>query len=194
MTALILLASGRSERFAAGNKLLANLRGRPLVSYAAALWQTRSDVERIAVIPSGAEEIAGLLKATNWTLVHNPAPEKGQANSLKLGLAKAIDRGTSRIIICLADMPFVTDQHLDDLLSALDGKTAVMCICGGTLMPPAAFAISAFSELSMIEGDAGARSVFSGLSNTATLSLSARQAQDVDTLETLVRLNAEVDA
>ena len=58
---------------------------------------------------------------------------------------------------------------------------------GGVLCPPALFHHSTFDALAALSGDAGAKSLFNGLSNTATVDLAPECALDIDTTADLDR-------
>ncbi len=189
--ALIMLASGQSKRFGSNNKLLATLRGYPVAAYTAGLFRTRRGIHRIAVTDGNATELQALYRSSGWEIAINEDPSRGQSSSLSIGIRAAQKKQADMVMVCLADMPFVTEQELDALLAAMDGARAVMSRCEGVLMPPAGFTHSTFDKLLALKGDRGARSVFETLADTATLPIRKPFALDVDTPETLAALNME---
>ena len=190
-TALILLASGLSSRFEAGDKLLASFRGEPLVRHAGRLLHGQEVAARIAVVGAEQAERQAQLSGLGWQLQFNPSPEKGLSQSLSLGAALAAQTEARRALILLADMPCVSGKHLDALERAMtDGTDAVMSEIEGVLCPPALFARSAFNALIDLTGDQGARQVFADLGTTATGSLDRHQGLDVDRLKDLQELEA----
>lgn len=182
--ALIMLASGLSQRFGNQNKLLANLNGRPMAMHTAELWLEKSDCIRIAVVPP-LSSLSNLYERTDWRVVENSNPSSGQTSSIRAGLSAAIAEGANRTIICLADMPFVEEEHVQKIDQSLNEHEAVMSIYENTLMPPAGFSRSVFDEVIALKGNKGAKSVFLKVKTTTTLPISSRQARDIDTKEDL---------
>jgi len=185
--ALVMLASGQSRRFGAADKLMADFRGRPLASHTTSLGR---GMYRYAIVPEAGARQA-LYEDAGWQTLINPAPERGQASSLAMAAEYVAGTDADALLICLADMPFVTDAHLAAIQQASVGMDAVMSDTGSALCPPALFKRSAFPALASLTGDTGAKTVFKRLHNTATVPLSPDAARDVDTPDMLAALNAE---
>lgn len=193
-TAIVLLASGTSTRFG-GDKLMASFRDAPLLMAAASALADERVAARIAVVGAAQTSRRAVLFQAGWTLADNPDPEAGQGLALACGIRAASQTNAESILILLADMPLVPDDHLRHLAKLMDGTLeAVMTDAGGTLMPPAIFARRHFEALSILSGDRGARSVFEGLSATGTLPLDAGLARDVDTPADLAIVEAACHA
>ena len=62
-TAILLLASGLSSRFGAGDKLMADLHGRPVLAHAASVLADRSVARRVAVVGTGQTARKACLEA-----------------------------------------------------------------------------------------------------------------------------------
>ena len=91
-------------------------------------------------------------------------------------------------------MPAIAQNDLTRLLSAATPDIdAVMSHHGETLMPPALFRREQFDALMSFTGDRGAKSVFQTLARTATISLTATAAADVDTRADLANAKALID-
>jgi len=103
-TAAVILAAGGGSRFAAGDKLLAPFRGRPLVVSAveAALAATIDEV----IVVEGHTHLDGVLP-TGVALVHNPEWATGIASSLQIGLRAADHSGCDAVVVGLGDQPLV---------------------------------------------------------------------------------------
>lgn len=171
----LLLAAGASRRFGPGDKLLAPLRGLPLIGHAAQALRLLTLDHRIAVIanPALAPHLAGFDIVTI-------APA-AQSDSLRAGLA-ALD-APDRLLIALGDMPDVTPDHLvqvlgratDDLPSAsFDGHHE-----GSHPMPPACFPRACLPALRRLRGDQGAGRLLRDLP-PAQLVQAAGQLRDID--------------
>jgi molybdenum cofactor cytidylyltransferase len=155
-TALVLLAAGRSLRFGETDKLQARIEGMPLGLRAAATFERMPFAMRIAVVSA---DVLGF-GARGWTVVRNPAPEDGMSGSVRLGVAEARRAGVDAVVIALADMPFVTEAHVRRLLDRSGPDAPVVAsLNDGHAGPPAVFAADRFDELTLLAGDAGARTM-----------------------------------
>ena len=186
--ALIMLASGLSRRYGAANKLLADLQDRPVASHTANLWARNEKTIRIAVLPPDAVCLENLYKSAGWTIQRNSTPAKGLSSSIGAGISAVIQKGVSHVIICLAEMPFIDEQHLTKMADELESATAVMSQTAHSLLPPAGFSREHFQDLQSLTGDRGAKSVFLSAKKRASVPLGDKAASDVDTPTDLERL------
>lgn len=154
----VLLAAGESRRFGMANKLLASLNGKPVAAHASGMLAKCGFRALIAVC---SDDDVGAVTATHgFAIVRNVAPKMGLSHSLALGVA-SVPPGAQAVLICLADMPFVSDLHLRALRAAFDVERApvVASDLDGRPMPPALFDRSRFAALRDLQGDRGARDV-----------------------------------
>lgn len=187
-TAIILLAAGQSKRFEHGDKLLAELEGKPVIEHVAGLLADQKVAARIAV--TGPEDTARAATLTHerWQVIENPDVADGQATSLSTGIRAAKASGAKAALILLGDMPHIGEPHLRALQTEMArGRRAVMSQAGDILCPPAIFHETTFDELMTLSGDAGAKSLFAKLPNTAVVDLSPDNALDIDTIADLQR-------
>ncbi|QQR39291.1 nucleotidyltransferase family protein [Devosia rhizoryzae] len=157
--AVVVLAAGLSRRFGADDKLLADLDGRPLAQHCAETLSRLAFAHHIAVCQDSTP-ITTLFAESGFTVVINPDSAQGQASSLAVGVAEAASHGASFVLICLADMPFITAEHLLRLLDALDQSPSGIAASAHPDLaptPPAIFAAQHFPELTALTGDQGAR-------------------------------------
>jgi molybdenum cofactor cytidylyltransferase len=147
--AAVVLAAGQSHRFG-GDKLLHPLAGRPLGAHIAAMLSAMPFGWRIAVCPASR---AGLFPG--FEIVDNPDPSRGMGTSLALAAKRAITLGAEAMLVCLADMPFVTGDHLAALIAARGDVVATEA--AGVRSPPALFAAAHLPALAQLSGDRGAR-------------------------------------
>lgn len=73
----------------------------------------------VCVINPEHLELSTRLKLPGWEFVLNPDTELGQIHSLKLGLEK-ISKEADRMLMCLADHPFVKAETYRQLLEAAE--------------------------------------------------------------------------
>ncbi len=185
--ALVILASGLSERFGKSDKMMAEFRGKPLVQHAIDAARDVPFAERFAVIPKASIERRKLFNYEGYTLVENSSPELGQGGSLKLAAKAAQASGYKSICVILGDMPFIQTDDVISLLCNLTDKDRAISCCNKTLIPPAIFTNGALEEMSKIGGAAGAKALFRA-DNFYKHVLSDRAARDIDTPETLAEL------
>lgn len=187
-TALVMLAAGQSSRFEDGDKLMAELRGKPVIANTANIALISRPAARIGVTAPDRPERSAELRRLGWQVVENPHAASGQASSLKAGIeaARRIP-GVSSVLIMLADMPDVPSEHLTTLATQLiAGHDGVMSEADGVLCPPAIFADTCFEALCTLSGDTGAKSVFERIYNGSTVKLYPVLARDIDTLADLM--------
>lgn len=191
-TALVLLAAGQSTRFECGDKLLADLNGRPIIRHAAGALAAEPAARRIGVIGPCHAERAEQLRLAGWHPVKNPDFTKGQGTSLARAISSLSDApGVDAALVLLADMPNVPDDHLRALRAAMQpGVQAVISRADGVLGPPALFSRETFDALGALSGDQGARALFETLSETRIVDLATQYARDIDRRADLQALEA----
>lgn len=175
-TAGVLLAAGHSHRFGPGDKLLAPLRGQPLVGYAAAALRDLGPDLLIAVARSDA--VADALDG--FEIVRPPEGQGGQADSLRAGIARARDLGATRAIVVLGDMPFVTADLLRRIADSATAHRPSAATDGTRAMPPACFPAAVFPRLLRLRGDRGAAALLRDLPPEALVPAPASALRDID--------------
>lgn len=176
--ALVLLAAGEGVRFG-GDKLAATFRGGSLIDHALAAAEAATVAERIVVRRHNAPP---LTLGSHWTSVINAQSAEGIASSIRAGIAAAQD--AARIVITLADMPFIDAAHLDRLAKA--NGTVFTRQADGSPGPPAGFDRSSFGRLLTLRGDRGAASLEFGDARIID-PMSSLQLRDIDRPEDLDR-------
>lgn len=181
-TAVILLAAGRSKRHPGQSKLYRPLNGRPLGLHAAQTITTLAPAVMIAVCSQYTEELTPELAAIGFEVTRNDNPGKGLSSSLAIGVQVAQRQDIDAILICLADMPFVSLGHLRTLVAQLDiaaGVTMVGSRETGTdiIMPPAVFGGNMIDRLLALEGDRGAREL---LREAISVEVTSKELTDFD--------------
>lgn len=160
--ACVLLAAGSARRFG-GGKLFAPLGGRPLWQWAAGRLEAAGFVSRYLVV-KGADDLQP--ERPGWQRVENPSAEEGIASSIRAGVRAAANH--ARVVIALADMPFVDPSHLAAL--ARHSGTVFTRFPDGRPGCPAAFPAKAFPDLMELRGDKGAAFLCTALGGTTSTS------------------------
>ena len=169
-----MLAAGSATRFG-GDKLLYPLDGRPLGEHIAVTLADVPVAARLAVCPAGSAR-RELFERHGFEVIDNPHPAQGMGRSLALGAARAIDLNADALLVCLADMPFVTREHVEALL-AVDADV-VATEAASVRSPPIAFARKLLPELATLTGDEGARHL---LKSATTVAGAPQMVRDFDT-------------
>jgi molybdenum cofactor cytidylyltransferase len=149
--AVALLAAGRAQRFGS-DKLMADLDGIPLGLHSARNVDAAGFGWRFAVCSKGAA-ISQHFAAEGWAVLENAAPEDGQSASLHLAVAAAMATEAEALLVVLADMPFVTPEHLRKVAAT---GTPTASHDGRAPMPPALFPRTYWPQLLATKGDRGA--------------------------------------
>jgi len=125
MTAVgAVLAGGEGRRLGAPSKAMAPLAGRPLIAYP--LEAMRQVCERTVVVCKADTHLPSLPEVERWD-------EPDEPRHPLTGIIHALERAKTEVLVCAADMPFVTPQTLRALLKP-EGA-AVVATNAGTLTP-----------------------------------------------------------
>lgn len=143
----ILLAAGLSNRMGV-NKLLLPVEGEPLVRRTARRALSGGLDPLMVVLGYQAEAVSEAIADLPCRVVFNPEYERGQASSLRSGVA-ALDETISAAVVVLADMPFVTPEMIAELAAeqARTGAPLVVSDYGGVQAPPTLYGRALFAEL-----------------------------------------------
>lgn len=173
--ALLLMAGGRSNRFGDADKLLTELNGQPLGLHAAGCLAPLPWLRKIAVTRVLHTE----LQALGYEIVA-PAEDNGLGDNISLA-ARHLPPVTT--LITLADMPFVTVEHIDAMLAAAETERAIVCTRGEhATTPPTLIGRAHFHYLLGLSGDEGARSVVRGAAaDLVTIAAEETLIADIDT-------------
>lgn len=195
-TAAVLLAAGRSLRHPQPQKLYRPVQGRPLGLHAARTLAELSSAAMVAVCSSATRELEPDLTALGFETVWNEDPARGLASSVAIGVRAAQRHRVDAILICLADMPFVTAAHLRALVATLGSAASIKSVgsrvVGTTaIMPPAVFAGDMSEQLLALEGDRGAGAM---LARGAAIDAPAWTLADLDDPEAFEALDRQSDA
>lgn len=169
-----ILAGGAGRRIG-GAKPLRLLNGRPLASYpAAALAQV---CDRVAIVAKPGTELPDLEGVERWD------DEPAEPRHPLTGILHALERaGGVPVLVCAADMPFVTPEALRAL--AAHESTAV-AVAGGRLQPVLAlYTHDALAALERAEPDAPLTRTVEAL-DPVLVSLAPGEVRSIDTRDDL---------
>jgi molybdenum cofactor cytidylyltransferase len=182
----LVLAAGAGRRFGA-TKQLAELHGRPLLSHAVAAVAGVPALDPVVVVlghdadavRAGVPELdlVQVVVAEDW--------ERGQAASLRAGLAALGDAGAA--LIALGDMPFVTPAVIEAVLDAFDPARddAVRASYDGAPGHPVLLGRTLLARAGELSGDEGFRALLGGARVRDFAAGHLADPADIDTREEL---------
>lgn len=177
---LAILAAGQSQRFGDQDKLAAMLGEQMLGLHVAQSLTSFACEQRVVVAPLNHACAAEWIRMGYETIANDQGAD-GQAVSVALAAKAAQQAGASALIICLADMPFITASiiaGLQALFQQHDRAKIVAASAGQQPMPPAIFPAHYFAALTALEGDKGAREL---LKMARRFDINGHHMLDIDT-------------
>lgn len=189
---IAILAAGSAERFG-GGKLDAELGSWPLGNYAldAAL---DCELGRPLIVAGDPPPLFAGEADRRWRgrLLTNPDPARGLASSVAIAAHAAVDAGSEKLLLMLADMPHVSTATLLDLVAACGPKTpAAVLHEAGHPGIPACFPRDYFEALRQLKGDKGAGDLLRRAKHLALVEVPHSELADVDTPEDLAALRTQ---
>lgn len=130
---VLVLAAGAASRFSdqPGAKLLAELRGRPVLAHVLKAVRAYGPALTVVVLGHGRGAIESAIDWTDELRVVNPAPERGLASSLQVGMAAArsanaapAGHGLDGLFIVLGDQPMLRPETLVALATAASAEAS----------------------------------------------------------------------
>ena len=112
--ACILLAAGQSQRMGGTNKLLMEIRGKPVIRHAAEALCQAGLGDIYVVTGHQPEQLQNCLNGLDVTFVHNSDYASGQASSVAQAIS-VLPEGVSDALIALGDMPLMKPALLTAL-------------------------------------------------------------------------------
>jgi len=157
--AAIVLAAGRSSRMGEQHKVLAPVGGITMIKRVVDAVVKSEILSTTVVTGARAEGVANELRGCNVSITHNSDYRDGIASSLKRGLS-SLPEDIDGVMILLADMPFITATHINELLAEFNPATErdiVAPIREGRLGNPVIWSARYIPAMMKLSGDRGAR-------------------------------------
>lgn len=168
----LILAAGAGRRFGAnerGGKLLADLRGVPVVRRVAERVLGAGFAEMVVVTGAGGASLRSGLEGLSCRFVDASDWAEGMAASLRAGIA-ALAADAPGACVFLGDMPLVPVGLCADLIAAAEAAGyAARPRLADRPGHPVAFTRAAFADLMMLEGDKGATALLADRGDVAYL-------------------------
>ena len=198
----MVLAAGQGHRFG-GDKLLAQYRGRPLLSHVLVVVEGARNQGLLAqghvVVAAGDERTASLVRSTKLDLLINDAPDLGLSRSLRIGLAMLeSETEAGAAVILLGDQPLVRLEVVEQLVTAWQqGRGTIVRpryeAQADAPGHPVILSRTMWAQARQLEGDLGFQELFNAaFAGVVTLDVSGHN-PDVDTREDLEVLEKTTD-
>ena len=195
MIAAVVLAAGLSRRMGQA-KLLMPVGGRPIIRYVVESVLA-GGVDSVWVVTGpDVEPIEAALAGFEVQIVVNPAPEEGQAGSVRTGIA-ALPPSVDAVLIALGDQPSLAPSIIPALLAArrASPKLIVAPRYRDGQGNPVLFKREIFPELLRLTGDLGARPIIQKEpARVEWVDLDLPMPPDVDTPDDYERIRANLRA
>lgn len=195
MIAAIVLAAGLSRRMGQA-KLLMPVGGRAIIRYVVESVLA-GGVDSVWVVTGpDVEPIEAALAGFEVQIVVNPAPEEGQAGSVRTGIA-ALPPSVDAVLVALGDQPSLAPSIIPALLAArrASPKLIVAPRYRDGQGNPVLFKREIFPELLRLTGDQGARPIIQKEpARVEWVDLDLPMPPDVDTPDDYERIRANLRA
>ncbi len=189
--AAVLLAAGASQRFGAPNKLLADLRGKPIVLHVLDMLERAGVPEVIVVTGWDAEHVEQALSARSVRFAHNPDWATGMGSSIGIGIA-ALETDVTGAMIVPGDMPLLDADGVAQLVAQFGAVGAARVVypvnAEGEQRNPVLWPRRLFAQLLALDPSKGAKQVLQRLSPADCLGVPIGDETtliDIDTPEAL---------
>jgi len=178
----VLLAGGLGSRLGGGSKAATPVAGRPLASYPALALE--AVCERVTVVCKRDTELPDLPGVERWDEPDTPRHPL-------TGIVFALETAGGPVLVCAADMPFVTADACRTLQQAATGA-AVVATADGVLQPTfGLYAPAALDVLRAAEADAPLTRTVEAL-DPVRVALPAALVRSVNTPEELAEAEAQL--
>jgi molybdenum cofactor cytidylyltransferase len=191
LIAAVVLAAGLSRRMGQA-KMLLPVGGRAIVRHAVEAARAGGADSVWVVTGPDVEPIETALAGLDVQIVVNPAPEEGQAGSVRAGIA-ALPASVDTVLIALGDQPALDPSIIPALLAArwTSAKPIVAPRYRDGQGNPVVFKREVFPELLRLTGDQGARPMIQkDPARVEWVDLDLPMPPDVDTLADYEKIRA----
>jgi molybdenum cofactor cytidylyltransferase len=193
--AAIVLAAGSASRMGQLKQLLPYGR-RTLVAHSVQQAIDAGFGPVVVVVGAESAAVRAAVAAQPVEIAQNERWQLGMGSSVAVGIQQLqeVTPNSAAVAILVADQPFVTADHLQNMRRLLytDSAPIVAAEYNGTLGVPALFRRELFGTLASLPADAGARHVLRDSGFAVTPFPLPDAAMDIDTPEDLVALRVEL--
>jgi CTP:molybdopterin cytidylyltransferase MocA len=180
----LILAAGEGTRFGPEPKLLAELRGRPLVEHAIRAQCSVPALERVAIVLGArADEVRERVDLWRAEPIVCPDWSRGQAASLRCGMEFLIEQvGAERVVVTLGDEPLIGSATVARFAAEPAGSRALW---HGKPGHPVVLGREHLAGIRSLRGDHGARGLLGAIDREIECAELGGSGLDIDTREDL---------
>ena len=182
----LVMAAGNAKRFRA-NKLAAEFQGKPLIRHA--LEAVPRELFSQVVVVTQYPEIEAMAEEFRFRPIRNPHPDYGISYTIRLGTEAM--RNCDAILYMVSDQPLLGERTVERVVKCWQENPAdiVGAAHEGKRGNPCIFPREFFGELMALQEDHGGNQVIrSHPERLRTVEVNPRELTDVDTPETLEKL------
>ena len=158
----IVLAAGASSRMGNDDKLFKHIDGQTLLRRSIAQVKSANINKCLVVVRKITQEHHDALEGLDFQFVEASDASLGMSASMRAGVLAA-GPNAKAYLICLADMPDITNDHIDKIIKAhdpdIDRNIVRPKTSSGKYGHPVLFDGKYYEDITSIEGDTGAKSV-----------------------------------
>lgn len=160
--AAIVLAAGLSRRMGNDDKLFRQIKGQSLLRRSVTQISSADISTTFVVVRKITQAHHDELQGLNVQLIEAPEASLGMSASMRAGILAA-GPNVRAFLICLADMPDITHDHINTIIKAHDPEMDRLIVrpmtASGKFGHPVLFDGKYYEDMASIEGDIGAKSV-----------------------------------
>ncbi|MEA2142670.1 MAG: molybdenum cofactor guanylyltransferase [Solirubrobacteraceae bacterium] len=181
----VLLAGGRGQRLGGRPKAAIEVAGLPLAAYPAAALTTVCD--RVALVAKADSQLPALPGVERWD-------EPAEPRHPLTGIVYALERAGESVLVCAADMPYVTGDACATLIGGGGAASASVAVAAGVVQPLfAVYAPAALDGLRAAPQDARLTDTVEAL-RPARVALPPAIVRSINTPDDLAAAEAELGA
>ncbi len=160
--AALVLAAGRSRRFSPGNKLLADLEGKPVLAHTLAAVSAAGFDQTLVVTGHDHDALVVVLQRFRVQIVRCADAREGMGHSIAAGVSM-LAPGIDGLAIIPGDMPLLTAATLSVLTHTFIAHAGQSIVHAadrdGAQRNPVFWPREYFPQLAALEGERGAKSL-----------------------------------
>lgn len=183
---IIVLAAGPSSRLGTPKQIL-TFRDKNLLDITTDAAKKVAHGRVVVILGGNYEYIEGNVNHSGVQIVYNPDWEEGMSSSIRLGLQHILAENgpLDGVILSVCDQPFISAGVFEALIAAArtKEKNIFASAYAGTLGVPVLFSSSYFSELAMLSGKEGAKTLLLKYNADLASVLFVNGEIDIDTAE-----------
>ena len=156
----VLIAAGESKRLGVPKQLI-KWKGKILIEFIIDIVQKANIQPIYVVLGANYENIKKKLKKLKIEIIHNESWQEGKGSSIRKGI-RSLPSWADAAIIFVVDQPYLTVDLVKEIIRQyqVNHYQIIAPIVNGIQTNPVLLDRSVFEDLKILEGEAGARTIF----------------------------------